>query len=210
MIESMLLDSLAQRICRLFSPSETALCELDSVSNGNAPREERVAPSRRAVLPGATPAPGALGAATFSTLTTFLQGTVSNFQVVPNPTALGWRSLFGAWYAQDNIRLRPNLTLQLGVRDEFTTGWNEQFGRAANFITSGGVLETNPIVGNSVFTQNNATRLFGPRTGLAWDPFGNAKTVVCAGYGMYYSLIDDLSFLMNSRPPYNSNLSFSS
>jgi Carboxypeptidase regulatory-like domain/TonB-dependent Receptor Plug Domain len=150
-----------------------------------------------------------LGAATFSTLTSFLQGTVSNFQVVPNPTALGWRSLFGAWYAQDNIRLRPNLTLQLGVRDEFTTGWNEQFGRAANFITSGGILETNPIVGNSVYTENNATRLFAPRTGLAWDPFGNAKTVVRAGYGMYYSLIDNLSFLMNSLPPYNSNLSYS-
>ena len=37
-----------------------------------------------------------LGQATFTSLTTFLQGTVSSFQVVPTATELGWRSLFGA------------------------------------------------------------------------------------------------------------------
>ena len=150
-----------------------------------------------------------LGQASFTSLTTFLQSTVSSFQVVPNAIELGWRSLFGAWYFQDTIRLRSNLTFSAGVRDEFTNGWNEEFGRASNYITSDGVLETNPIVGNSVFTQNNATKLFGPRAGLAWDVFGNGKTAVRAGYGMYYSLIDDLSFLLNSLPPYNSNIAFS-
>ncbi len=150
-----------------------------------------------------------LGQASFTSLTTFLQGTVSSFQVVPNPSELGWRSLFGAWYFQDNIRLAPNLTLQAGLRHEFTTGWNEVDNRAANYITdANGVLETNPIVGHSAFTQNNARKLFGPRLGLAWDPWGNGKTAIRAGFGIYYSLIDDLSFLLNSVPPYNSNLSF--
>ena len=46
-----------------------------------------------------------LGMATFSTLTSFLQGTLTTFQVVPNHAELGWRSLFGAWYIQDGIRL---------------------------------------------------------------------------------------------------------
>src|SRR6202043_1347871 len=46
------------------------------------------------------------------------------------------------------------------------------------------------------------------RAGLAWDVFGNGKTAVRAGFGMYYSLIDDLSFLVNSLPPYNGSASF--
>ena len=151
-----------------------------------------------------------LGQATFTSLTTFLQGTVSSFQVVPNANELGWRTLFGAWYIDDTIKLRSNLTLQLGLRHEFTTGWNEVSGRAANYVTDNrGVLVTAPRVGSSVYTDNNAKKLFSPRISLAWDPFGNGKTAVRAGFGTYYSLIDALSFLLNSLPPFNGSISFS-
>jgi len=150
-----------------------------------------------------------LGMATFGTLTTFLQGTLTNFQVVPDHNALGWRSLFGAWYVQDAIKLRRNLSFQVGLRQEFTTGWNEKSGRASNYITdSNGVLLTTPMVGDSVYTQNNAKKLFSPRVGLAWDPWGNQKTAFRAGFGTYYSLIDALSFLLNSLPPYNGSAAF--
>jgi len=149
-----------------------------------------------------------LGQATFTSLTTFLQGTTSSFQVIPDPNELGWRSWFGAWYFEDSMRLRPNLTIRIGVREEFTNGWNEESGRAANYTTSNGVLNTNVLTGNSAFTQNNATHLFAPRVGLAWDPFGKGKTAIRAGFGMYYSLIDDLSFLLNSLPPYNGSVSY--
>jgi hypothetical protein len=151
-----------------------------------------------------------LGQGTFTSLTTFLQGTVSSFQVVPSANELGWRSLFGAWYFSDTMKLRPNLTLELGIRDEFTTGWNEESGRAANYITdSNGVLVTNPVVGPSAFTKNNAKLLLSPRVGLAWDPFGHGRTAIRAGFGTYYTLIDALSFLLNSLPPYNGSLTFS-
>jgi hypothetical protein len=151
-----------------------------------------------------------LGQATFSTLATFLQGTASTFQVVPSANELGWRSLFGAFFVEDSMRLRPNLTLRVGLRDEFTTGWNEVSGRASNYITDGnGVLLTAPIVGNSAFTQNNAKHLLSPRIGLAWDPRGNGKTAVRAGFGTYYSMIDALAFLMNSLPPYNGSATYS-
>jgi hypothetical protein len=150
-----------------------------------------------------------LGQASFASLTTFLQGKVTTFQVVPSPTELGWRSPFGAWYLEDTIKLTPRLTLQAGIRHEFTNGWNEVAGRAANYVTNGqGVLETAPIIGKSALTENNAKWLFGPRVALAWDVSGNGRTVLRAGFGTYYSLIDDLSFLLNSLPPYNGALSF--
>jgi hypothetical protein len=150
------------------------------------------------------------GVATFASLTTFLAGTVTTFQVVPDPNELGWRSWFGAAFIEDKIRLSRNLTLDLGLRDEFTNGWNEESGRAANYITgSSGVLLTTPLTGSSVFTQNNARHLFAPRVGLAWDPFGTGKTAIRAGFGTYYSLIDDPGFLLNALPPANGSASYS-
>src|SRR5215831_17321436 len=151
-----------------------------------------------------------LGVANFTNMTTFLQGTTSSFQVVPSATELGFRSWFGAWYAEDEMRLRRNLTVRVGLRHEFTNGWNEKYGRAANYVTdANGVLKTDPVVGTSVFGENKAKFLFSPRVALAWDPFGKGTTAVRAGFGVYYSLIDNLSFLLNSLPPYNGSVTFS-
>src|SRR5262249_11429265 len=55
---------------------------------------------------------------------------------------------------------------------------------------------------------NKAKALFAPRIALAWDPFGKGKTAVRAGFGMYYTLIDNLAFLLNSLPPYNGSITF--
>ena len=149
-----------------------------------------------------------VGQASFASLQTFLTGTLTSFQVVPSPNELGWRSLYGAWYFEDAIHLRPNLTIEAGIRHEFSTGWNEESGRAANYVTdSSGLLQTTPRVGDSAFTENNAKKLFGPRVGLAWDVFGHGKTAIRAGFGTYYTMIDDLSFLLNSIPPYNGSIS---
>jgi hypothetical protein len=151
-----------------------------------------------------------VGQASFTTLTTFLQGTVSSFQVVPNPSALGWRSWYGAWYVQDAVQLHRNLTLQVGLRHEFSNGWNEVSGRAANYITGDdGVLQTNVTLGPNTFTKNNARLLFAPRASLAWDPFGKGKTSIRAGFGTHFTMIDALSFLLNSLPPYNGSIAFS-
>lgn len=151
----------------------------------------------------------AFGQATFTNLQTFLQGTVATFTAVPNPTPMGWRSLQGAWYAQDSIQLRPNLTLRLGLRHEFTTGWNEWTGRAANFLyDANGVLLTDTLKGSSALTQNNSKWLFSPRVGLAWDPFGKGKTSIRAGFGTYYDLLDTLGFILKDVPPYNGTISY--
>jgi carboxypeptidase family protein len=150
------------------------------------------------------------GAATFGSLTTFLQGTVSNFQVAPLQTTLYWRQLESAWYIQDNIQLRPNLTVRLGLRHELTNGWNEDKGRGANFLfDTNGVLVTTPRVASSVYTENNSKWLFGPRVGIAWDPFGKGKTSIRTGFGIHYDLIDSLRSNLAPLPPFNGAATFS-
>ena len=143
-----------------------------------------------------------LGQATFTSLQTFLKGTISSFLFDPSPTEMNWRSLLGAWYAQDTFRISPRLTVTLGFRNEFTTGWNEAHGRAANYTFAAGVISTQPRVGNSLFTVNNAKFLPQPRIGLAWSPLG-PKTVIRAGFGMYNDLQDALGYRADQNAPFN-------
>jgi Carboxypeptidase regulatory-like domain len=142
------------------------------------------------------------GQATFSSLATFLQGTASSFLFDPTPTAMYWRSLFGAFYAEDVFRVSSKLTLSLGFRGEFSTGWNEAHGRAGNYTFTDGVISSTPRVGGSFFTTNNATFLPQPRIGLAWSPLGD-KTVLRAGFGMYNDLQDALGYRADQNAPFN-------
>src|SRR5262249_32666921 len=54
------------------------------------------------------------GQASFGNLTSFLQGTIATFTVVPQSTLLGWRSTEAAEYVQDSIKVRPNLEVTVG------------------------------------------------------------------------------------------------
>ncbi len=144
------------------------------------------------------------GQATFTSLQTFLQGTVATLLYDPSPTPLGWRSWYGAFYAEDVVQVSPKLTLSFGFRDEFSTGWNEVFGRAATYTFTNGIISNQPTIGNSAFTQNNAKFLPRPRIGLAWSPFKNQHTtVIRAGFGMYNDLQDALGYRTDQNAPYN-------
>ncbi|MBV9744857.1 MAG: TonB-dependent receptor, partial [Acidobacteriia bacterium] len=143
------------------------------------------------------------GQASFSSLSSFLQGNIATFTVVPSPTELGWRSLEAAGFVQDNLRLGSHLQLRLGFRFESTNGWNEAFGRASNYLFSNGVIQTNPTIGNSAFSANRAKFLPEPRVGLAWDPFGKSKTVIHAGFGIYRALLDNIDYRLDQTAPFN-------
>ena len=144
------------------------------------------------------------GQATFASLQTFLQGTASTLLYDPAPTPLGWRSLFGAFYVEDIIRLSPNLTVTLGLRDEFTTGWNEVDGRASTYTFPSGIISTTPTVGSSALLVNNGKFLPQPRVGVAWSPFsGSRKTVLRGGFGMYNDLQDALGYRTDQNAPFN-------
>lgn len=143
------------------------------------------------------------GQATFTSLQTFLQGTASSLLFDPSPTPLGWRTWLGALYAEDAIRFGSRLKLTIGFRDEFTSGWYEAHGRAANYTYPGGIISNAPQIGSSDLTVNNAKFLPEPRVGLAWSPFGSRKTVVRAGFGMYNDLQDALGYRTDQNAPFN-------
>ena len=144
------------------------------------------------------------GQATFASLQTFLQGTTSSLLFDPSPTPLGWRSLYGAWYVQDVMRLASNFTVSLGFRDEFDTGWNEAHGRASTYTFPGGVISSQPTISSSALLVNNAKFLPQPRVGVAWSPLKNSsKTVIRAGFGMYNDLQDALGYRTDQNAPFN-------
>jgi hypothetical protein len=141
------------------------------------------------------------GQASFTGLAQLESGTIGTFLYDPAPTPLNWRSLFGAFYAEDALRLTRHVTVSLGFRSEFTTGWNEAHGRAANYTFTDSVISTNPTVGNSALTENHATFLPQLRLGIAWSPL--EKTVIRAGFGMFNDLQDALGYRMDQNAPFN-------
>ena len=103
------------------------------------------------------------------------QGTLTN----PIPT-VGFRETLAGLYAQDDIRWRPNLTVNLGLRYEMVTVPTEAHDRISNLRN---LTDAQPHVG-APFFQNPTLRNFEPRLGLAWNPRGG-KTLVRSGFGIF-------------------------
>jgi hypothetical protein len=148
------------------------------------------------------------GQASFASLTTFLQGTVKTFTVVPNPTSLNWNSFMGALYLEDTWQLSPRFEIRGGIRFESTNGWNESHGRATQYGFTNGVINSTPTTGNSALSYNRAKFLPEPRVGIAWNVFGNGKTSLRSSVGLHHSLLDNLDYRLDQSAPYNTTLSY--
>ena len=130
--------------------------------------------------------PGRGGTYAFGSLADFLLGQPNQLQfpdlTPPSSPSRGWRQTVFGWFVQDDWRLRPNLTLNLGLRHEFITAPNEVNGKMARLPS---LTARESIIGPPF---NTSKTNFGPRVGLAWDPTGSGKTSVRAGFGMFYNL----------------------
>jgi len=72
------------------------------------------------------------GQASFATLDAFEKGIVSKYTIVPAPSEMAWRSLFGAGFVEDAWKITPHFELRGGFRFESSNGWNEAHGRVSN------------------------------------------------------------------------------
>ena len=132
----------------------------------------------------------AKGQIRFSNLNNFMLGNVKQGALFLGDAAVDLYNYGYAAFLQDDWRITPKLTLNLGVRYELNTVVHEKNGEMGNFDPVRGLVQTNnPYNGD----HNN----FSPRIGFAYDIFGNGKTVLRGGAGILY---EQLSFdVMNGE-----------
>ncbi|MDX1984934.1 MAG: carboxypeptidase regulatory-like domain-containing protein [Bryobacteraceae bacterium] len=133
--------------------------------------------------------------------------TVTGGATLDNPQHL--RSESYNLFLNDTVRLKPNLTLSLGMRYEFNSAPVDPLDRANVFDSAtGGLLQvgTGGVPRSGYFSDRNN---FAPRIGLAWTP-ANSGFVIRTGYGFYYdqSALAPSEGLYFNAPYFNLRLFF--
>ncbi|HKW31403.1 MAG TPA: TonB-dependent receptor [Candidatus Acidoferrum sp.] len=98
------------------------------------------------------------------------------------------------WFVQDDWKLMPRLTLNLGLRYEWSGVPRDEAKQALNAIAN------DPAVGLIFRKPNSDKNNFGPHVGFAWDPTGHGKWSIRGGGQIAYDVIP-LNFAVNSLPP---------
>ena len=137
----------------------------------------------------------------FRTISDFLRSNVRRFDILleggfESPRDLRQHLIAG--YAQDNWRMRSNLTLNLGMRYEFATVPDEVNGKISNLVN---FSDTAVTVG--VLFKNPTTKSFSPRLGMVWAP--DEKTSIRGGFGIFYEhpMLYNIRTSLQELPPFN-------
>jgi hypothetical protein len=145
------------------------------------------------------------GQVTFADLAHYLQGQLATSNGVTPGSILDRTWLFYTlgMYAQDSWRIRPNFTLNAGLRYEPGLDYyREPHGLSSSL--------RNPLTDSSFtlgpFFKNPTYHNFSPRLGLAWDVRGNGKTAIRAGAAVLYDLANlDVGTGNGAQPPFSSS-----
>ncbi len=159
------------------------------------------------------------GAATGSDLSDFLQG-------IPDTSSLAFGNAdkyfrHSVWdaFVNDDWRIGPSLTLNVGLRWEYSAPLTELYGRLVNldiataFSAAAPVIATDPT--GSLTGTHFADSLVqpdkhavAPRVGLAWRPFPASSLIVRAGYGVYYNtaVYQSIALQMAQQSPLSRSL----
>lgn len=151
---------------------------------------------------------GYRGRLDFDSLEDFLAGRLSGGRAARGDSRRETFQNSHALYLQDSFRINKRLTLNLGLRYDYSGVIDEKQGRLSNFDPQRGLV----LVGTNGLDKlyNRDLNNFSPRIGLAWDVTGKGKTVVRAGWGLFYDAYSQDFFVgqlpfntFNPGPAYN-------
>jgi len=140
-----------------------------------------------------------LGIYAFPNLSAFLRNVPNNFIGLTPEAQFDryWRFTLFGFYVQDDYQLSPRVTLNGGLRYEFSTLPEEKYGRDSSLPDLTASQPTiGPLYENPTFTN------ISPRVGVAWDVFGNGSTAVRGGYGLYFNTNNHQNLIVTvTNPP---------
>jgi len=113
---------------------------------------------------------------------------------VGNPT-LHLHNWAYSGFVQDDYRMSRKLTVNFGLRYEFSSVPQEQHNLLGNFVPNVGMVQvqTGPNSISSLYKPDHTN--FAPRGGFAWDVFGTGRTVLRGGAGLTYETVNWQSFI---------------
>lgn len=143
----------------------------------------------------------------FANRAAFIAGTPNAFTIsTGNRPARVYQNAIGL-FAMDSFKVRPYLTLELGLRWEWNMSPTEAQNRTSLFLPAKDwLVQVGGPDAKEIYGQNN--NLFQPRVGFSWDIFHDGKTVLRAGYGIMYDQPNPITFATNF--PYTLPLRFTS
>jgi len=122
-----------------------------------------------------------------------------------------YRTSDEALFFQDDLKLRPNLTLNLGIRYEYFSPMSEAHGQLSNLIV-GSDINTGLLDASAQHVSQNYRpdkNNFAPRLGFAWSPVRlNGKTVVRGGFGVAYDRVYEALFIPSREDPPGGDINF--
>jgi hypothetical protein len=146
---------------------------------------------------------GYRGKLSFDTLDDFIAGTPTGGRQAQGNSSRQTFQNNNSLYLQDSFHISPRLTLNYGVRWEYFGVIGEKQNRFSLLSPAGVLTQVNQLYPKD---YNN----FAPRASVAWDIRGNARTVVRAGWGLYYDSFSQDFFVgqlpfntFNPGPAYN-------
>ena len=117
----------------------------------------------------------------------------------------GYRDTAWAVFAQDTWRLNKRLTLDYGLRYEYSAPWTEVNDKLANFAPGKGIVTPRTSGWDGLYQPDRNN--FAPRLGFAYDVTGRGRTVVRGGFGVLYETLLQASTVqrIENNPPFSSS-----